>query len=57
MAPTTRAIGNSSNVNGENVDENTRIYVEEALVGIRRSMDEMLNQIHGISLQNLTRAA
>ncbi|GKF81814.1 hypothetical protein Tco_0240416, partial [Tanacetum coccineum] len=52
-----RAIGNSSNVNGENVDENTRRYGEEALVGIRRSMDEMLNQIHGISLQNLTRAA
>ncbi|GJW36708.1 retrotransposable element Tf2 [Tanacetum coccineum] len=57
MAPTTRAIGNSSNVNGENVDENTRRYVEEALAGIRRSMDEMLNQIHGISLQNLTGAA
>ncbi|GJV35070.1 putative nucleotidyltransferase, ribonuclease H [Tanacetum coccineum] len=56
MAPTTRAIGNSSNVNGENVDENTRRYGEEALAGIRRSMDEMLNQIHVISLQNLTGA-
>nr|GEZ32305.1 hypothetical protein [Tanacetum cinerariifolium] len=52
-----KAIGNSSNVNGENVDDNTRIYVEEALAEIRRSMDEMLNQIHEISLQNLTGAA
>nr|GEV14308.1 retrovirus-related Pol polyprotein from transposon 297 family [Tanacetum cinerariifolium] len=57
MDPVTRAIGNSSNVNGESVDANTRRYVEEALARIRRSMDEMLNQIHGISLQNLTGAA
>nr|GEU29625.1 hypothetical protein [Tanacetum cinerariifolium] len=49
--------GNSSNVNGDSVDVNTRRYVEEALARIRRSMDEMLNQIHGISLQNLTGVA
>ncbi|GJU51961.1 transposon ty3-G gag-pol polyprotein [Tanacetum coccineum] len=51
MAPSTRAISNSS-VNGDGVDDNTRRYVDEALTGIRRSMEEMLNQITALSLQN-----
>ncbi|GJU93992.1 retrotransposon-related protein [Tanacetum coccineum] len=51
MAPATRAIG-SSNVNGDVVDDNTRRYVDDVLARIRRSMEEMLNQITPLSLQN-----
>nr|GEU37359.1 reverse transcriptase [Tanacetum cinerariifolium] len=51
MAPSTRVIS-SSNVNGDGMDDNTRRYVDDALVGIRRSMEEMLNQITALSLQN-----
>ncbi|GJR63253.1 very-long-chain 3-oxoacyl-CoA reductase 1-like protein [Tanacetum coccineum] len=51
MAPSTRAIG-SSNVNGDVVDDNTRRYVDDVLARIRRSMEEMLNQITPLSLQN-----
>ncbi|GJT65179.1 hypothetical protein Tco_1016659 [Tanacetum coccineum] len=50
MAPATRNTTSSSN--GEGVDDSTRRYVDEALAGIRQSMQEMLNQINGLSLQN-----
>nr|GEV52932.1 putative zinc finger, CCHC-type [Tanacetum cinerariifolium] len=51
---TKRAFGvlqGSSNVNGDIVDDNTRRYVDDALDGIIRSMEEMLNQITSLSLQ------
>nr|GEX07718.1 reverse transcriptase [Tanacetum cinerariifolium] len=50
MAPVTR--NTTSNSNGEGVDDSTRRYVDETLAGIRQSMQEMLNQINGLSLQN-----
>ncbi|GJT27667.1 reverse transcriptase [Tanacetum coccineum] len=51
MAPSTRATS-SSNVNGKIVDDGTKRYVNEALAGIRRGMEEMLSQITSLSLQN-----
>nr|GEX90658.1 reverse transcriptase [Tanacetum cinerariifolium] len=50
MAPTTRALASTSTEN--NVDDSTKRYIDEALAGIRRGMEEILNQIAGISLQN-----
>ncbi|GKD29925.1 hypothetical protein Tco_1240703, partial [Tanacetum coccineum] len=50
MTPTTKNLASISREN--NVNDSTKRYIIEALAGIRRGMEEMLNQIAGISLQN-----